>query len=553
MDGQITETRGPPPVLGAAWRQGPAIRVRRYGQNDFERFDEETARGSHLCVGYETLGKVNIDCKYHWTRSQWGVLNRHQGRIPAGVVYMDLAFHQPAGYWLEHATVYITLGEDDMSSYALARNRKRRSRKGRHDSQSSEYAVQMTSCGPSIISGEKTYRSEAKTTSFTPTVGAAGFEFGGVGQQSTSIQDRSGSWTFRGAICRPEGRSGLRTLRWDLAENALTPDQPHRREYKTAFAFEHSRRPVYMRVEIEGRLRSKSHGAAHSLARFSSSMAGHKDHSTLTHMDFGGRAVSTRRLNDIVDGLDMAMQMENDNPVHEVRDPTQARFFQEHQSLTPPPAHHPLGGRDGRGGSRGRAGESDAFLLTALRGPLDGYQPAPSTAPSHLGFSELGQRYRAESTVGDDADTGSTTAVNSEFLTAAAAPKTPTPSSSSFEAQRDELLQHPGVVILVRLILWISSVIKWLAQNTSLSSSPLSLPQPQPQPEPGTPWKQDRMLEPAPRPPPKPIYGAEAAPPPGLETLGVRRRNEGEQSHVLRRALGGSLTPASDPRGWSSA
>lgn len=33
-------------------RQGPAIQVRRYGQNDFERFDEETARGSHLCVGH---------------------------------------------------------------------------------------------------------------------------------------------------------------------------------------------------------------------------------------------------------------------------------------------------------------------------------------------------------------------------------------------------------------------------------------------------------------------------------------------------------------------
>lgn len=214
---------------------------------------------------------------------------------------MDLAFHQPTGYWLEHATVYITLGEDDMSSYALAENRKRRSRSGRHDAPSSEHAVQMAGCDPSFISGEKTHRSEATANSFVPTVGAAGFEVGGMGRQSTSLQDHSGSWTFRVAICRPGGRSGFRTLRWDLTENALAPDQPHRQEYKTAFAFEHSRRPVYMRVEIEGQLRSRSQGAAHGLARFSSRMMGHKDHSSLTHMDLGGgRAVSNRRLNDIV-------------------------------------------------------------------------------------------------------------------------------------------------------------------------------------------------------------------------------------------------------------
>lgn len=66
------------------------------------------------------------------------------------------------------------------------------------------------------------------------------------------------------------------------------------------------------------------------------------------------------------------MQMENDNPIHEVRGPTQARFPQEHQGgLGPPPPaqhrHHLVS--NGHAGNSGGGG-GDAFLLQALRSPL---------------------------------------------------------------------------------------------------------------------------------------------------------------------------------------
>ncbi|EJT71446.1 hypothetical protein GGTG_10704 [Gaeumannomyces tritici R3-111a-1] len=136
MDGQITETTGPLPAPRAAWCQGPAIRVRRYVQNGFER---ATERGT-------------------------------SGEFSTGA---------DEGFPLEHATVYITLGGDDVSSYALAKNRDRRSRKGRHDSRGSEHAVQMTGRGPTIISGvEDGTAPRPRPPPSPPTAGAAGFELG---------------------------------------------------------------------------------------------------------------------------------------------------------------------------------------------------------------------------------------------------------------------------------------------------------------------------------------------------------------------------------------
>lgn len=119
--------------------------------------------------------------------------------------------------------------------------------------------------------------------------------------------ERVGRWTFWGTVGRPRGCHGLRTLHWELSGNALDPAQARSHEYRTAFAFEHSRRPVVMRVEIDGRLRSKGRQLKHRLLRFSSGGRG-RDRLTLTYMDLSRAADAGRSLDRVAQGLDAAMQ-----------------------------------------------------------------------------------------------------------------------------------------------------------------------------------------------------------------------------------------------------
>ncbi|KAL8300410.1 hypothetical protein RB593_009989 [Gaeumannomyces tritici] len=186
-----------------------------------------TSSGS-TSVGYETLGKVNTDCKYHWTRYQWGVLNRGRRRVPAGA-------RHPLHHSGRRRRVILRARQEQKQTVAQGAPRLTELRARRPDGRPRPRHH---------IGRGRRYRSEAKATSFTPHRRRRGIRARAASVTSPPrFQDSSGPWTSRGAICRPEGRSGLRKLRWDLSEKALEPDQPHQHEYKTAFAFEHSRRP----------------------------------------------------------------------------------------------------------------------------------------------------------------------------------------------------------------------------------------------------------------------------------------------------------------------
>ncbi|KAK4200940.1 hypothetical protein QBC40DRAFT_199529 [Triangularia verruculosa] len=324
MDLTTETSSGPSPL-----RAGPVIRVRRYGHNDFERFDEEMARGSHLCVGSASIGKVDIDCKYHWKKAQWGVLGAAER--PAGIVYMDITFKQPQGYWLQRANVFITLSQADAA--AISPHGHRHSARSRR-SLRSDYAVQITQqFGPKYLTGTRTVQSEIKSNSFVPTIGAMGVELGGMGHQSTTAKDRVGQWVFKGAVGRPKGPYDYCTLEWELIENELDPNKAHKQEYNTAFAFEHSEKPIIMRVDVQGKLQSKSRQFKHGLLKFSSQF-GKADNSTLTHLDLRNTRSLKKVLDPIADGLDLAMQMENcQNPGTVVPDPASAQFHSPNQPI----------------------------------------------------------------------------------------------------------------------------------------------------------------------------------------------------------------------------
>lgn len=450
MTSQLAQSTAQSQAFGS---RGPAIRVRRFGHNDFERFDQENAVGQHLCVGEKTIGKVNIECKYRWRQSQWGLIGTQSS--PAGIIYMDIMFHQPDGFWLESATVYITVGEDEHLTYALGKQKKGKSSGCRvhipeHIPIDSEHSVQISEhYGPKLLTGNKTLRQEVKTREFVPTLGVMGMaELGGVGHKSNYVQERVGCWRFQGNVCRPQGQPGFRTLRWDLTENKFEPDQPHSPEYHTAFAFEHSRRPVYMRVEIEGKLKSKGQQMLHRAFRFSSAM-GKKDHSTLTHMDLR-KLVPRRRLDEVARGLDMAMQMKNCEKVPvQVPGPRPARFSSWDDY---PPLLDQLPGKQTVRADQDEGGH--VIPLEVLSRQLnDSLNPKP---PLSERSEHTEARDDSGGSIADDTDSRSPTLVDSESPTATRA--APSLLYQPRTAADLELLKNTAVIWLLSFVASVSQL-----------------------------------------------------------------------------------------------
>lgn len=464
------------PRLGSSSQRtlrGPQLSVKRFGRNDFERFDQEAARGSQLCVGSQNIGKVEIDCKYHWKKAQWGVLGND--RRPAGIVYMDINFKQPTGYSLDVANVFITLAEDS-KSYALSQSPSPADR--RLANIYTDYAVQITDhYGPRLINGQKTAQQKMSATSLTPNLGAMGVSLGGLGYKSSTVKENFDAWCFRGSVGRPKNGNGLRTLHWELKENSLDQKQIHSQEYCTAFAFEHSHHPVFMRVEIDGTLSSKGRNLKHGFLRFSSRLGG-KDNSTLTQMDFSYAQRYYKPLDHVAKDLDLAMQCENwKKSSVEMPAPKPAQFTDQDQSQHIENDGPTLGEalieqaleeddpvlealarqiRSGRDARPSAVEDSPQPLLTTTvqsiqttgpiirpRSPQRSREPAtrsrpPSRTPSH----------EQSGTTTSGSDQSSTTAVNSERT-----------SPELHDDELKELMRMPPIIfIIIRFLISIGSL-----------------------------------------------------------------------------------------------
>lgn len=84
--------------------RSPPRLARKYGRY-FQQFDNF----SMASLGHRGLGKVKVDCRFRLSKSKWGVLGETEN--PAGIIYMDLSFHQPKDYRLTNATVLVTLDD----------------------------------------------------------------------------------------------------------------------------------------------------------------------------------------------------------------------------------------------------------------------------------------------------------------------------------------------------------------------------------------------------------------------------------------------------------
>ncbi|KAK4649405.1 uncharacterized protein QC761_0021080 [Podospora bellae-mahoneyi] len=218
----------------------PELKVKkrgRYGRRDYERFDHIAS--SHMRAGRGSIGKVEVDCRFMFTKSRWGVLGESQN--PAGILYLDLDFHQPPDCKLESATVSVKLTEEDGEDARIEHR--------------SSCPVKFTDhYGPKHIRGRETLVQTRKLVNRTPNVNVLGYGAGGLGIDKEKTVTGGSRWNFEGHISSTKGSIWYNTLKWELKENTFEYQPSHNNLIHTAFVLEHNATRFYMTVEISGKL-----------------------------------------------------------------------------------------------------------------------------------------------------------------------------------------------------------------------------------------------------------------------------------------------------------
>lgn len=271
---------------------------RKAGRYDYDRFDHITSTSAS--VGYQSIGKVRVACRFLFRQSEWGTLGPFDNA--AGIIYMELEFDQPPDCALESATIQMTLDEDDPG---LAPYRSR-------SLPASECPILITDYyGPGQIVGTAKSVLVKKSLQFEPSVDIAGTggSLGGMTREK-EIEHES-RWTFRTHRVPENKHNGRhwchRTLRWEMTETKITKSTHSNRVY-TAFAYEHGGQPFLMRIEISGKLRKQGDRLKAKLRKFGPRTRKQEDISTTLIGAYRGHR---RPLDELAKGLASAMEWKN--------------------------------------------------------------------------------------------------------------------------------------------------------------------------------------------------------------------------------------------------
>ncbi|KAI0394421.1 hypothetical protein F5Y17DRAFT_251912 [Xylariaceae sp. FL0594] len=230
---------------------------RKFGRYDFHRFDHLVRE--HASVGAATLGRVNVDCRFLFEKSRWGTL---KGSDSAGIIYLDLAFHQPSDCRLKSATVQVTLDDDD--EHLLREFPARESR----------LPVQIDKYGPREMSGKPEYERIAVHNSLIPTISVGNIgTLDGMGRENFRERLRECRWQFESHLMtgtprtRKRGNDNrmYRVIQWQVKENELQDQSQQSNTIHTAFSFVHGGQPFFMRVEVSGKLESRRSDFRHQM------------------------------------------------------------------------------------------------------------------------------------------------------------------------------------------------------------------------------------------------------------------------------------------------
>jgi len=223
---------------GQSTRPALLSKVRsKYGRRDYRRFDNVAS--THMRAGRGNIGKVEIDCRFMFTKSRWGVIG--ESKNPAGIIYLDLDFSQPADCRLESATITVTLTEDD-------------GEEGRVQHLSACPVKFTDHYGPKCVRGPESLVQTKKVQNRTPEVHVLGNGAGGLGINKEKIVQTRNRWDFSGYISSTKDSIWYNRLRWELKENSLEWQPTHSNLFHTAFALEHNATRFYMTVHVSGKL-----------------------------------------------------------------------------------------------------------------------------------------------------------------------------------------------------------------------------------------------------------------------------------------------------------
>ncbi|OQE06639.1 hypothetical protein PENVUL_c017G06132 [Penicillium vulpinum] len=309
------------------------------------------------------MGRVQIDCRFRLSKTQWGVLGG--GNTPAAVLYMDLTFDQPKDCQLTSAVVAITMEESDIEPHRERKQTVSRTRpRLRHPTQDSDHGLAEDSTGylapatvdtvsdlttrsrrclqvtpyygPHELAGKPTQVTIKETQRFTPEINVLGQGGGGVGYDHEKSIEQTSQWTFTGKVLsgtqsqhtysaigssrprrnhrRPNPEPSVyRTMKWELNEDDNQAQSQHSSVIHTAFAFEHDMEPFYIRIDIQGKLQRRSEqfkGNMKQLFRFPSKTK--KDQGTALIRVYPDKTTNqTRRLDRIAQGLSLSMERLN--------------------------------------------------------------------------------------------------------------------------------------------------------------------------------------------------------------------------------------------------
>lgn len=136
-----------------------------------------------------------------------------------------------------------------------------------------------------------------------------------------------------------------KVLQWQITENELETQSLHSNVVHTAFSFVHGGQPFFMRVEVSGRLESRTsdlgHQIRHKMRKLKFPANPHNARYATTLVNFNGRHKFTTPLDGLVQGLEFAMEHDNMTAPVEVQRAQRPRFFEDQpETPVPPPEQH---------------------------------------------------------------------------------------------------------------------------------------------------------------------------------------------------------------------
>ncbi|KAK3395697.1 hypothetical protein B0T20DRAFT_43407 [Sordaria brevicollis] len=285
----------------------------KYTRFDYQRYSDSVP--SVVPVGHGSIGKVEVDCRFLFSKSKWGHMGLDMGndlaKFPAGILYLDMVFRQPQDCKLQSATVAVTLGKDEDGA-------------GQE-----EIPISMTEFyGPGQLRGPRQSVQSKRVRQFMPHVEVLGYGAGGAGISTEETRHITDRWGFSGHLRCAPGSLTYNRLEWDLDESFLEERPSHGNVFHTAFAIGHNAKAFHMTVEVKGKLARKRDQFKHTMNRLKFGGVRARPHDTAAVKFQWSHGYSPSMwLDSIAQGLPYAMEEENMRSVPiEVPEPQPAFF-----------------------------------------------------------------------------------------------------------------------------------------------------------------------------------------------------------------------------------